>query len=53
VSLKTLCDLDPAWISERIEALVRRIEAIDDVFLSPKRNWPQMQLTPPRQAIQV
>jgi hypothetical protein len=47
VSLHTLKRVNPPWDSERIEDLVQRIEAIDDVrFLSLKRNWPRMKLAP-------
>jgi len=47
VTLHTLKRLDPPWDSERIEDLVQRVEAIDDVrFISPKRNWPRIQLAP-------
>jgi len=47
VTLRTLNELDPAWDADRIEDLVRRIETIEKVrFLSPKRNWPHIELTP-------
>ncbi len=47
VTLKTLSALDTTWDPERIEDLVRRMEAIDGVrFLSTKRNWPRIELAP-------